>query len=457
MAKQKLSDGTVNFLRKTAVILGCVFLLVAVLADPLGLSAGQGLSRNQISFGIAGLVLILAGATGRVFYGIYRSFAVLLLNLIVLVIVIEFLSLALVKIFPSDNLRRRTDHLAQGSDAAAEQRVTISSYVPWVIWRSNPSQDGDPATIDPAGRRVTTGNAQDPDAYSVFTLGGSAMWGANVTDSATIASFLASDLTEALRRPVHVSNLAQNAHVSTQEVIELMLELRAGNIPDIVIFYDGFNEVWTSYQFGSAGLHDSYQAISSRIEGRDEGFTGSSPLQSLLRSSNTWLLVSVLRDRLGLNRSPGLESLVNYATMGVDQDSLASQVMRVYFENSSLVEHLAEAYGFECLFVWQPVLWCGDKHLTDFEMSIRDGDFESYPAGGDQALHGLLIASYSSFRQSRPDTVRYLSMHDFFDDSEEQIYTDFTGVHVTQEANRLIAAALAERLLQLDPDLAPIL
>jgi hypothetical protein len=448
---QRLSDGVVVFLRRTAVIIGLIFIIVAFAADMIGLSAGTRLSANQIAFGILGLILVLGGILGRRFFGLYRGFAVLVLNILVVAVIIDFLALALVKVLDSERISRRADHLNQGADAAVEGRVTISGYVPWVLWRSNPSHEGDPATIDPQGRRVTIGSSTAPDAYRVFTLGGSAMWGAGLPDSSTIASLLTGELSGLSGRPVAVTNLAQNAHVSMQEIIELMLELRAGNIPDAVVLYDGFNDVFAAYESGIAGVHQSYPPIAARIEGRDAGFVLASPLQLFLRSTNSWRLAEILRVKLGLDGSPSVGDIVSYRTMGLGADSLAGEVVEIYLRNCSLVEHLADAYGFECMFVWQPVLWCGHKELTDFEVTIRDGGFETYPAGGDPALQELLVASYESFLESRPDSVRYVSLQNFFDGTAEQVYIDFTGVHVSADANARIAAALADRILRIDP------
>ena len=37
-------------------------------------------------------------------------------------------------------------------------------------------------------------------------------------------------------------------------MMELFLQLREGNIPDLVVFYDGVNDVFSAYQQGKAGI-----------------------------------------------------------------------------------------------------------------------------------------------------------------------------------------------------------
>lgn len=270
MDRPGLSDGTVRTARKVAVSLGCLLVLVACLADLLGLSAGSGFSGNQVAFGAAGIVLIVAGILGRRFPRFYRGTAVLLLNVIIVLILLEFLSLVIVKLIDNDRFSERAQRLEEAGSDNLERTVLVSRYVPWVMWRSMRSYPGDPVTVSENGYRLTPGASEAPDAYRLFTFGGSAMWGAGVGDSCTIAAFLQRGLEELVDGPVSVSNMAQNAHTSTQEIIELMLQLRSGNIPDFVVFYDGFNDVWAAYESGIAGVHHSFDVISARIEGREE-------------------------------------------------------------------------------------------------------------------------------------------------------------------------------------------
>jgi len=451
MDSTKLSNRTIRTIRWVAVSLGFLLFLVASLADLLGLSAGSGFSGNQVTFAAAGIVLVAAGILGRRFLRFYRGTAIMLLNIVIVLILLELLSLVIVKLIDNDRFSDRAQKLEEAGPDFFERTVLVSRYIPWVMWRSTPSYPGDPVTVDEDGYRQTPGASEAPDAYRVFTFGGSAMWGAGVADSCTIAAYMQKGLEEHMDRPVSVSSMGQNAHTSTQEVIELMLQLRSGSIPDFVVFYDGFNDVWAAYESGIAGVHHSYDVISARIEGREDPGGSSTPLQSLFRESNTWLLLTSLRNRglLGTSDEPPL--LRTYEMMGRDRDSLAREVVSIYLQNCSLVEHLAQAYGFEYLIVWQPAIWCGDKDLTEHELGISNGTYDFYPAGRDSALIDLLEASYGFFEQSIPDSLRYLSLAEIFDGVEETIYSDFSGVHVEPWANEMIAEELLVRLLELAP------
>ncbi len=140
--------------------------------------------------------------------------------------------------------------------------------------------------------------------------------------------------------------------------------------------------------------------------------------------------------------------------MGKDRDSLAMEVVSIYFQNCSVVEHLAKAYGFEFLIVWQPVIWCGDKELTEHELGISSGSYDFYPAGRDSALISLLDVSYGIFEQTLTDTLHYLSLSGVFDSMAGDVYTDHTGVHIDPDANGIIASVLLEAITEIDPELS---
>ncbi|MER3445854.1 MAG: hypothetical protein C4291_03015 [Candidatus Dadabacteria bacterium] len=81
-------------------------------------------------------------------------------------------------------------------------------------------------------------------------FGGSTMWGTEARDDFTIPSILSKKL---WRRGIRcdIVNFSGSGYVSTQEVIALLIELQRGNIPNLVIFYDGINDTYSAYQHNS--------------------------------------------------------------------------------------------------------------------------------------------------------------------------------------------------------------
>ncbi|MBD3276986.1 MAG: hypothetical protein GF388_01690 [Candidatus Aegiribacteria sp.] len=320
-----------------------------------------------------------------------------------------------------------------------------------MVWRSNPDLRCESTNISEDGYRINPGIAGSEEAYVVFLFGGSAMWGATVSDRETIPFYVQQDLREITGRTVDVYNFAQTAFASTQELIELILQLRDGSVPDFVLFYDGFNDVWGAYSNGFAGGHHSQLQVASRVQGTSEEFQQEPVLEVLLKQSNLWLLVTSIRE-MG-EEEFNVDELITYRTMGVDRDSLAANLVELYISNCEVVKELGESYGFGSLFVWQPAIWVGDKPLTDFEREIHRGGFQAFQGGGDPAFKDLLNSTYNIYLDSIPARPDFYSIHTIFDTVQAEMYSDYSGAHVNAAANRIIAEELAELILESDPSL----
>ncbi len=445
MTDSRLGDGSVKLLRLISIVLGIVLILSAVFANLLGLSISRGISRNQIGIGLAGASFVVAGILGRRFPGFYKGTAVLLLNIVVLVLAVDFLALVFLKVFDADRFSDRRRKMEAAGTEADAHIIDQGRYAPYVVWRANPAMAGEGLSITEEGCRITPGASRDPEAIRVFLLGGSAMWGSGVTDSCTIPFYLQGDLRERLGRPVDTVNLAQSGFSSTQEVIELMLRLGSGDIPDVVIFYDGYNDIWAAYTNGFAGGHHQQAQVAERVEGRSREFQPVSPVELAVRNSNVWLLVLSLRGRSGADE-PDHDRFVTYSTMGIDADGLAEDVVRTYLGNCRVADALGDSFGFDCIFIWQPVIWQGDKPLTSFEEEVLQGGVDEFPYGADPAFRELVSAAYGAWEDSAEHQPDLYSFTDIFDTVDQELYIDYCGAHVNASANSLIAGEMADLL-----------
>ena len=135
------------------------------------------------------------------------------------------------------------------------RQVRMARWHSYVYWRHAPFE-GAYINIDEQGIRRTWTDPQlreDADAPLIYVFGGSTVWGEGARDDHTVPSCLAKLLAERGER-ARVVNFGQSGYVSTQEVIALMRSLQRGETPDLVIFYDGFNDVTSSYFSRQAGL-----------------------------------------------------------------------------------------------------------------------------------------------------------------------------------------------------------
>ena len=128
-----------------------------------------------------------------------------------------------------------------------------------------PEFHGKYLNIDAEGKRKTW-NPEVPAGASttkIFMFGGSTAWGAGARDEFTIASMLSKKLNAeaAVGRAYIVHNYGQPGHSSLVEAAKLLQLLQEGERPDIVVFYDGGNDVLGAYQMGVAGPKGIEQAV----------------------------------------------------------------------------------------------------------------------------------------------------------------------------------------------------
>jgi lysophospholipase L1-like esterase len=295
-------------------------------------------------------------------------------------------------------------------------------YHDYVFWRRAPFT-GKFININHDGIRLTPGADCSANSYKVFTFGGSTMWGTGSPDWGTIPAYLQSGLKALTTKPVCVVNFGESAWVSTQSVIQLMLELQSGNVPALVIFYEGANDVYAAYQSGRA-THQNLNQLAAKLE------QGKSPppLVTWIKSTNSFYLLNRLMATL---RPKPREStnLINYKTMGIDTATLTDSMVETYIGNYEIVNALAQKYGFKALFFWQPQIAVGEKSLTNEELEMK------------RELDPAVIEFYQSvYHRVQQVAKKYKNLYyiaDTFDSAKSQIYID--QVHVTPVGNRLIA------------------
>ena len=238
------SDKQVFLLRRLAAAAGILLLAVALSADLLGLSA-EGFSGGQRLLLFVGLILIAAGILGQRITEVYKTLAILLLNTLVLLICIEIAAGFVSKIISNDSgvdtsplaiwIHPQYDNRDWAETYWAESIQQRIAYAPYVVWTSAPFE-GETITINAQGLRETPGAECESAAYRVFMFGGSTMWGHGSPNHGTIPAYVQAALAKEIEQPVCVTNFGRTAYVSTQGLLQLIFELRAGNIPDAVIF-----------------------------------------------------------------------------------------------------------------------------------------------------------------------------------------------------------------------------
>jgi hypothetical protein len=118
----------------------------------------------------------------------------------------------------------------------AEFDSLSTKYVSYLGWRREPFKGTTIALVGRYNQRETV-PAGEPGKPSVYFFGGSTMWGSGVNDANTIPSLVAQ--LSGLRS----ANYGETAYTAHQGLVLLIQLLQDGHRPDVVVFFDGVNEV----------------------------------------------------------------------------------------------------------------------------------------------------------------------------------------------------------------------
>jgi hypothetical protein len=377
----------------------------------------------------------------------YKALALLVLNAVVLYAGFELVAAAGFKIQslvarPREELvgegkpREKVSYYASQNWAKRywyEHRLSgRMRYYPYVGWRRAPFK-GQTITIDQDGIRSTPGADCSAGSFKVFAFGESSMWGTGAPDWGTIPAYLQKRLEQIRRGPVCVMNFAESAYVSTQDVIMLLLQLRSGNIPDLVLFYGIEGDIAAGYQSGRAGVPANLDDIGARFEGRRPPPT----VADLLRATYAYSLIGQLVGKLTITPRQAAQLPSNGPPhRSIDLATLGDRIAQDYLGTYRVVDALAQRYGFKYVFFLQPSLILGNKPLTPEEQGMKR------EVDSDPRLESLVKSVY---RVIEGESRRYRNIHSLihvFDDCDDLLWID--AGHVTPVGNELVAQRMLE-------------
>lgn len=313
-------------------------------------------------------------------------------------------------------------------EAVRQQRVR--TYVPFRLWGVTEWHskyiNNDLIAGEFSRRTVNSSDCALANTVSVWTFGGSTMYGSGVPDWATIPSYLSHDLNTLGQSCVVVSNFGVEGYVTDQELILLEERLRAGGHPDIVIFYDGLNDSMAQCPPGPPTPHGAYATIKSRVEG------SLSARLDFLKKSYTVLLAGEL---LAHFRHPH-----SMTTQASETQPRIARVMSKYEGNVRLARALADSYRFKLYSFWQPLVTYGHKPLVPFEQRIARADASNNPA--DNACLQMMTETFSEAERRSARDANFVFLGDVFDSTKDPTYID--QGHLGPRGNEVVAQAIAK-------------
>ena len=383
---------------------------------------------------------------------VYRAVAILTLNAIIVFACFELFAMSVSKVKTLSATSKPTEQLELVGEG--NPRETVSYYAtqdwakrnwhefrlarkqqfyPYVGWRRAPFK-GHTIEVDQNGVRLTPGADCSADSFKVFTFGASEMWGTGSPNWGTIPAHVQKGLEKLRPGPVCVTNYAESAHVSMQNVISLLTQLRSGNVPDVVLFYTLADDIYSAYQSGRPGVIENLSQIAARFEG--EKNTPTVTFVDRLRETYSYSLIDQLMDKLTVANpqqedEPTAGTLVTYESMAIDAATLSDLIARDYFGSYKIVSALAQEYGFKYFFFVPPTITLGNKPLTPEEQEMKRKE-ES------QTGHHKLSASVYEIVERESSKYQHLySMVHVFDPYDSLMWID--GGHATPVGNQVIA------------------
>jgi lysophospholipase L1-like esterase len=299
-------------------------------------------------------------------------------------------------------------------------------YRPYTVWR-RPTFTGETINIDENGYRRTYYSNCDNPSFTIWMFGNSALWGASSPDWATIPSYLAEEYKNA-GGGVCVRNFAEMGWVSTQSMVQLVLLLKhEAHRPDVVIFYDGVSDTFLPSESNTPDAHMSFESIKKGMEGllseRNTPFT-------YLRRSYTYRYLELWSTSFSRPWHALKPNLMNY-------EAEAQKTRENYQANIRMVESLSHAFGFHCLFVWQPTLLSGKKPLSPEEDQARARQEKTLP--GSQRLTRTTYGEFDQLHE--PD---FLNLADLLHDHTETLFADYS--HLGPQGNQIVAKRIFQEL-----------
>lgn len=308
------------------------------------------------------------------------------------------------------------------------------AFSPFVMWRRNPFH-GKYVNVEPDGLRRTVNPSCTPEARQIWIFGSSTLWGTGARDDETIPSYFSSEYAKAIG-PVCVTNFGEAGWVNTQSVIQLELALkRAQRPPDLVLFDDGYSDVFVTYESGRADVHMDYETIKGILEG---GLAKHSTF-GYLKETATYRFLSAMMDYVSQLRSAAQPKGSPATTVrpARNLDNLAEMTVENYRENLKLVDSLAAGYGFRYTAFWGPAIFVGKKPLSSPERNIVE-----MAADGSPQLAELSRKTYA-LMFAKP-VAHIIDISDVFDGTGEDIFLDVS--HANPDGNRLIALRMLAAL-----------
>lgn len=308
-----------------------------------------------------------------------------------------------------------------------ELRLQDMMWEPYLHYRFKP-MNGKHNTIDVNGIRKTYNPSlkDSTTALKIFCFGGSTMYSAGGRDDYTIPSELSKLINTTFpEKNVAITNFGCHGYTRATENIQLQRELIKNNIPDIVVFYDGVNEVISAHQNNEAGTPTN--AFNRKKEFKI-AHSYKKRIRLMIMSSNLYRFVTTMQRKLFTNSE--------FIQLTARPNNLAKDIAKTYTGYVRISKSLEQEYGFKVFNFMQPNIY-SKKNLTTTEQGYYKDELY---------YKNLYNLSYETVRNDdlMQNDSTFIDISDVFDNAKQTVFTDFC--HTGEFGNKLVAKAIFENI-----------
>jgi hypothetical protein len=257
----------------------------------------------------------------------------------------------------------------------------------------------------------------------VWLFGGSTMEGSGYPDT-TIPSYLASLCSD--QYPYFFVNLAKSAMVNDQEVRLLLLLLKNNDIqPNLVIFYDGVNDLVNNVLYREVNAHYEMNRIKSVIEYRGWQLPIIRPFYFLWENSYAkQVFLSAYKNFIGMKKYKSL------------YEEILSASAIEYKKRADFIDRIGNELGFKAIFVLQPFLLEENEPRIKSERKIWEFRMSEF--------RELTRYFYAQIREEMIGKNNFIDLSSALYSRKKQYYKD--TCHLTDEGRYEVAKKLSMEL-----------
>ena len=336
------------------------------------------------------------------------------------------------KISKAENFKFPTKKVEIQKNTATELK-----YYDYFLFAPYPHKDNQMYITDYySARNVPESMPLGKGELIIWTFGGSTMLNIETSDSLSIANQISKNLIKENIKPT-VINFGVWSFQSSLECIKfqaLLKQVEENQKPNIVIFYDGYNDAGFTYWFGAGKTSINHSnKIKALIEGDYNRLWLYSFFKQMCRFSKFWEYfvepkinteVSLFGGYSKKNVIPNTENLLK----GV----------KIYESNTRIIRAICKEFNITPFFILQPMIYT-KKNLTNFEKQIIKNSLDTSSINKMKYFYCLTKETMSKY----PD---FYDLSNILDSSKHNDFYDLG--HTGPYTGISIGKAIADTLIQ---------